>query len=293
MAFSNSFCTGATRLVFIVGDPISQVKSPQWVTPRLRELGADMIVVPVQVKPAYLIDFMLTSERMTNVEGMIVTVPHKFSALQQCREISPRARDIGAVNLMKRSPGGGWYGDMQDGVGHVLALRRRGFEPLNKRVLVVGAGGAGSAIALALSVAGASTIAVHDLDPDRRNELLQKLMNQRAASPEIGSANPEGFDLVVNATTMGMNPEDPLPIDIQQLSVSTFVSDVVTVPASPPLIEAARRRGCPTLTGCEMFETMRDLIVDFYIDTKHPNADLNKTPKILNSPLSLEQRPIA
>ncbi len=291
MAISHSFLTGATRLVFIVGDPVSQVKSPQWVTPRLRELGADLIVVPAQVKPENLMDFMLMADRMPNVVGMIVTVPHKFAALQECHETSPRARDIGAVNLMKRSPRGGWYGDMQDGVGHVLALRRRGFDPLQKRVLVVGAGGAGSAIALALSVAGAGSIAVHDLDPARRDKLLQKLRNQGPASPEIGSTNPEGFDLVVNATTMGMNPQDPLPIDIRQLSARTFVSDVITIPTSPPLIESARRRGCPTLTGCQMFDTMRDLIVDFFIEAETPHAHLHETPEKFNWP-SAKQSPI-
>ena len=258
--------TGATRLIFIVGDPIAQVKSPQGVTPVLRNRGADVLVVPAQVPANALADFVATARQMGNVDGIIVTLPHKFAALALCDAVSPRAAAIGAVNLMRLTPSGGWYGDMQDGLGHVAALRQHGCEPAGQRALVIGAGGAGTAIAFALAEAGVCALAIHDTCTDRRDNLIRKLKAHCPVVPELGSSDPTGFDLVVNATPMGMQPGDPLPISVQRLAATTFISDVVTMPAVPPLIAAARKRGCPTMTGTGMFQAMRNCIVDFYLN---------------------------
>ncbi len=256
--------TGATRVIFIVGDPIAQVKSPAGVTAGLRAAGRDAVVVPAQVAPRDLAAWMEAVHRMPNCDGVIVTVPHKFAALELCAEATPRARSIGAANVLKRCPGG-WLGDMCDGEAHVTALRAAGFDPRGKRALLVGAGGAGSAIAHALVDAGVAVLALHDADASRREALAAKLRRYGSVALETGSADPAGFDLATNATPAGMRAEDPLPIDVQRLAPSTFVSDVVTVPAVPPLIEAARARGCGTLTGSGMFEAVRRLIVDFYL----------------------------
>ena len=247
--------SGATRVLFIVGDPIAQVKSPAGVTATLRQRGLDAVVVPAHVAPQDLADFLATCARMRNVDGVIVTVPHKFAALPACSALSARARSIGAVNVMRRDAQGGWYGDMCDGEAHVDGLR----------ALLVGAGGAGSAIAHALADAGIAHLAVHDADAPRRSELLRKLAAYSAMPCSEGSADARGFDLVVNATPLGMREGDPLPIDLATLSAHTFVSDVVTVPELPPLMAAARARGCPTLTGTGMFHAVRERIVSFYL----------------------------
>ena len=156
--------SGATRVLFIVGDPIAQVKSPAGVTATLRQRGLDAVVVPAHVAPQDLADFLATCARMRNVDGVIVTVPHKFAALPACSALSARARSIGAVNVMRRDAQGGWYGDMCDGEAHVDGLRAQGLEPRGLRALLVGAGGAGSAIAHALADAGIAHLAVHDAD---------------------------------------------------------------------------------------------------------------------------------
>lgn len=257
--------SGATRAIYIVGDPIAQVKSPSQVTARLRARGRDAVVVPAHVLPGDLPAWVAAMGLQRNCDGIIVTVPHKFAAMGLCDQVSPRARSIGAVNVMRRSPGGGWLGDHNDGEGYVAGLRRAGCEPRGLKVLLVGAGGAGSAIAHALVDAGVGALALHETDVSRRDALVDKLQRYGAVRPTLGSADPAGHDLVINATPMGMRPEDPLPLDVSRLAPSTFVGDVVTVPAVPPLVEAARARGCRTMTGTGMFEAVRDCIVDFYL----------------------------
>ena len=257
--------SGATRVLYIVGDPIAQVKSPAGVTEALRARGADLVVVPAHVAPPDFAAWIAATTTMRNCDGIIVTVPHKFAALPLCIEASAQARSIGAANVMRRDAGGAWFGDMLDGAGYVSGLRKLGFDPHGKTALLVGAGGAGSAIAHALVDAGVAALALHDGDESRREALAQKLARYGAVKPARGSADPGGFDLVINATPMGMKADDPLPIDVERLSPATFVGDVVTKPAIPPLIAAARARGCTTMTGTHMFEAVRDRMVEFFL----------------------------
>ncbi len=258
--------SGATRVIFIVGDPIAQVKSPHGVTQSLRERQTDAIVVPAHVRPADIETFFALAERMPNVDGILVTVPHKFDAARLCAHVSARARSVGAANVVRRADDGRWEADMCDGEGYVAGLRKAGCEPRGRRALLVGAGGAGSAIAHALVDAGVSALSLHDADAARRDALAAKLRAYGTVAPGIGSTDPSGFDLVINATPMGMKPGDPLPVDVGKLASSTFVGDVVTMPPVPPLIEAARARGCATMTGAGMFEAVRDCILSFYLD---------------------------
>ena len=256
--------SGATRIIFIAGDPIAQVKSPAGVTRRLREGGSDQLVVPAHVKPADLPGFLAVAQRMPNVDGVIATVPHKFAIAALCSEVTPRARSIGAVNVARRAPGGGWHGDMCDGEAYVAGLQKLGFDARGKRALLVGAGGAGSAIAHSLVDAGVSALALHDLDVQRRDALLQKVARYGKLAPTVGSADPRGFDLVINATPAGMQATDPLPVDASRLEAGIFVGDVITVPVVTPLLAAARARGCRIMTGIDMFEAVGDRIAAFY-----------------------------
>ena len=258
--------SGATRVFFVVGDPIAQVKSPAGVTAALRERGLDGICVPAHVSPADLAGWVAAITGMRNCDGIIVTVPHKFAALALCDGATPRAKSIGGVNVMRRDAAGRWFGDHFDGEGYVAGLRKAGCEPRGKRALLVGAGGAGSAIAHALVDAGVKSLALHESDGERREALARKLSSYGPVVPETGSEDPSGFDLVINATPMGMKPADPLPVEVQRLSASTFVGDVVTMPEVPPLIEVARAKGCGTMTGKGMFEAVRDRMVAFYLE---------------------------
>ena len=257
--------SGETLVVPIIGDPIAQVKSPDGVTRTFAARGCNAVVVPLQAAAddfAALIDGL---SRSSSIAGLIATVPHKFALAARCATLTDRARFLGSVNTARRNPDGGWHGDQVDGEAFVAAVRASGGDPRGSRALQVGAGGAGSAIALALLEAGVADLALHDADPVRRDALVGRLRDRFGDRVTAGSPDPTGFDLVANATPMGMRAGDPYPVDVERLAPGTFVGDVVTKPAVPPLIEAARRIGCRTSRGADMFAAVAGLIVDFLL----------------------------
>jgi shikimate dehydrogenase len=257
--------TGATRLHVILGDPIAQVKAPGGVTKAFVDRGYDGILVPVQVAPEDLGALLGAADRLKNLDGIVVTVPHKFACFGHCSSTSERASFLGAVNIMRRRKDGGWHGDMVDGLGFVGAIKGNGYDPLGKRALLVGAGGAGSAIAMARVEAGVRELAIHDGDAVRRDRLIARLKTLERSNIGIGSSDPSGCDLVANATPAGMKAGDPLPVDVAKLAPTSFVGCVITVPAVSPVVEAARRIGCPTSTGTDMYNALQNTMVDFLL----------------------------
>ena len=257
--------TGATRLNIIVGDHIAQVKSPGGVTKAFTDRGHDAVLVPVQIDGAHLKGFLTAVTAVRNLDGIIVTVPHKFACYEFCTSATERSRLLGSVNIMRRRPEGGWHGDIVDGVGFVGAVHANGGDPAGKRALQVGAGGAGSAIAMALVEAGVRSLAIHDTDVARRDQLIAKLKTVGRGEIHAGTADPTGFDLVANATPLGMKAGDPLPVDVSKLKSGTFVGCVITSPVVSPLIEAARRQGCPTSTGTDMYNALQSSMLDFLL----------------------------
>lgn len=256
--------SGKTRVYFIIGDPIAQVKSPAGMTAGFGERGMDAVVVPIHVSSGDLPAFLESARNLKNVDGVIATVPHKFDAYGFCGSASERARFLGAANVLRRGEDGGWYGDMVDGVGFVAALTEAGCPPQGRRALLVGAGGAGSAIAHALVESGAESLAVCDADAARRDALVGRLAGLDKARIEAGTDDPAGFDLVVNATPMGMKEGDPSPVRVADLSAEAFVGDAITVPEISPLIAAARTKGCGTVTGLQMFASVSARMLDFF-----------------------------
>lgn len=259
--------TGATRLYVIVGDPIAQVRSPAGVSTAFAARGHDGILMPVRVAPADLADFLSVATRLKNLDGVVVTVPHKFACYRVCTSATGRAHFLGAVNLMRRRADGSWHGDMVDGLGFVGAARAKGIDPRGRRTLLVGAGGAGSAIARELVEAGVSELAVHDGLAERRDALLVRLNALGRAPVRAGTMDPAGFDFVVNATPTGMKEGDPLPVDVARLAPSAYCGCVITKPEVSPFIAAARKAGCVTGTGTDMYEQHQSIMVDFLMGT--------------------------
>jgi shikimate dehydrogenase len=255
--------SGETLVVPIIGDPIAQVRSPDGITRLFAARGRNAVVVPLQAAAADLEALITGLGPSSSVGGLIATVPHKFRLAAQCATLTDRARFLGSVNVARRNPDGTWHGDQVDGEAFVQAVRTAGGVSAGARALQVGAGGAGSAIALALLEAGVAELALHDADATRRDALLGRLQERFGARVTAGSPDPAGFDLVANATPMGMRVGDPCPVEVAGLKPDTFVGDVVTRPAVPPLIDAARRAGCRTSTGSDMFAAVAVLIADF------------------------------
>ena len=254
---------GATRLFPIIGDPIRYVESPMRLTRTFGERDYNGICVPMHV-PADDLDAVmagLTASR--NVDGILVTMPHKFTAFAHCATSSERAKMLGVVSVIRRNPDRTWHGDMLDGLAFVKAQRDHGAKPEGARVLLVGAGGAGSAIAIALLEAGVRELIIHDADDSRVAILLKLLEDLGQGRVSVGPPDPTGCDLVCNATPMGMEDGDPLPVDAALLTSSMFVGDVIAGHGVTPFIQAAKAVGCQTATGEHMVEAGRDVIADF------------------------------
>ena len=258
--------SGATRVHIIVGDPIAQVKSPFGVTQAFEQIGKDAVCIPAQVPTKDLKQWFEGISLARNVDGIIVTVPHKFDCYALCATSSQRAAFLGAVNTIRRNKDGSWHGDMFDGLAYVKAIESKGFDVKGKKSLLVGAGGAGSAIAHSLVLAGVKELAIHDENTERRNSLINRLNSLKQGRVFGGSSNPSGFDVAINATPVGMQENDSNPIDIDAIMQDMFIGCVITVPAIPPLIAAARAKGCNTTTGADMFVQVRELMVQFLLE---------------------------
>jgi len=256
--------SGATRVYFIIGDPIAQVKAPGGLTREFERRGRDAIVVPLQIAPADIEAGIAALSRAANVDGLIATIPHKFALVAQCATLSKRARFLGAANVARRNADGSWHGDMLDGEGFADGIAEVGCRFAGCRALLIGAGGAGSAIALALLERGVATLAIHDSDPARRDGLIGKLAATFSDRVGPGGDDPADVDILVNATPRGMAADDPLPVNVSRLAATTFVGDVITVPDVTPLLQAARMRGCLTQTGVGMFLNVLGRMADFF-----------------------------
>ncbi len=255
---------GATRLFPIIGDPIEYVESPAWLTRTFAARGHNGVCVPIRVPAGKLTEAMNGLSGMLNVDGILVTMPHKFDASKHCATKSERARMLGVVSVTRRNEDRTWHGEMLDGLAFLQAQRDQGAKIENGRALLLGAGGAGSAIAIALLDAGVRELIVHDRDGSRVEALLDLTSTQRVVA---GAPDPTGCDLVFNATNMGMDPGDPSPIDVSLLDRSMFVGDVIAGHGTTALVQAARSAGCKTATGTQMVEAVQDLVADFLLGT--------------------------
>jgi shikimate dehydrogenase len=259
------FPTGETRLFPIIGDPIIFAKSPQRLTSGFSLRGHNGICVPMQVPEEDLPGVMHGLSLVRNIDGLLVTMPHKFAAFQYCATCSERSRLLGVVSVMRRNADGSWHGDMLDGLAFVKAQKDEGARPDGARVLLVGAGGAGSAIAIALLEAGVRELIVHDTDPSRVANLLGLLSDLGRGRARAGPPDPTGCDMVCNATPMGMAATDPLPVPKHLLTASMFVGDVIAGHGMTPLLQAAQAKGCRTANGVQMVEAVQQMMLDFMI----------------------------
>ncbi|MDR5817125.1 shikimate dehydrogenase [Caballeronia sp. LZ033] len=256
---------GATRLFPIIGDPIRFVKSPQKLTRGFVARGHNALCLPMQVANDDLDVVMRALTLTANVDGLLVTMPHKQSAFAYCASVSDTARLLGAVSVMRRNADGTWHGDMLDGLAFVKAQTDHGAHVSDGRALLIGAGAAGSAIAIALLEAGISELIIHDADEARSAWLAGKLGEPDRRRVRVGPANPTGCTLVFNATPMGLHGDDPLPLRRDLLDASMFVGDVIAGHGVTPLLAAAQAAGCKTANGVQMVEAVQEMMLVFLL----------------------------
>jgi shikimate dehydrogenase len=244
---------GHTELIAHIGYPTHSFKSPLIYNPYFEKEGINAVVVPIGCQAEHFPAFLKSVFQLSNIRGALITMPHKVTTLGLLDQVSPTVKVAGACNAVKLDAQGRLVGDMFDGAGFVRGVQRKGFELKGKRALVVGTGGVGSAIAASLAAEKISAISLFDIDTAACEALAQRLVNEY---PQIrvntGSNDPDGHDLVVNATPMGMNEGDPLPVDVSRLAPETFVGEVVMRTEMTAFLQAAHKKGCRIQLGSDM-----------------------------------------
>jgi shikimate dehydrogenase len=245
--------SGKTLLIAHLGFPTETFKSPLIYNPFFEKAGIDAVVVPMGVQAVDFPSFLPELFKLNNIRGALVTMPHKMIAIELADEVSPTARIAGAANVLRKRDDGSLVADMFDGEGFVRGVLHKGRELAQTSALIIGAGGVGSAIAASLAAAGVTRMGLVDAMGGAAESLGGRLSGHYPdLTVRTGSADPTGYDLVVNATPLGMNDGDPLPIDTNLLSSTTFVGEVVMKSAVTPFLRAARERGCETQVGVDM-----------------------------------------
>lgn len=257
--------SGTTQLIAHLGYPTESFKAPMIYNPWFEKRGIDAVVVPMGVKPGDYAGTLAALARVTNLKGALVTMPHKVTTLSLADEITPTARIAGACNALLLRPDGTWLGDQFDGAGFVRGLLRKGRTLRGARVIVSGAGGVGSAIAASLAAEGVAHISLYDTCAASAEGLAERL---RAHYPQLvvqtGSNDPAGFDVVVNATPLGMKEGDPLPFDVTRIGPAATVGEVVMKTEYTPLLQAALAKGCGVQVGTDMLFEMIPAYLEFF-----------------------------
>ncbi|MBL8587287.1 MAG: ThiF family adenylyltransferase [Methylobacteriaceae bacterium] len=257
--------SGHTALIPHIGYPTGSFKAPMIYNPWFEAHGVDAVVVPMGVPAEAGAIALPVIFAFTNFHGALITMPHKVSVVSMLDEVSKAVQVAGACNAVRRMPDGRLVGDQFDGAGFVRGVLRKGQRVEGARALVCGTGGVGSAIAASLAGAGVGALALYDVDSVSMDRLARRLAD---VYPRIavttGSNDPQGFDIVVNATPLGMKPGDPLPLDVTRLAPETFVGEVVMKQETTPFLAAARARGCRTQIGVDMLFEMIPAYLDFF-----------------------------
>jgi shikimate dehydrogenase len=265
---------GHTEVIAHIGFPTHSFKAPMIYNPYFEQQGINALVVPMGCKAEDYPVFLRAIFKLSNIRGALITMPHKVSTLSLVDEVLPAAAIAGACNAVRLGPQGQLQGDMFDGEGFVRGVRRKGFQLQGARALVVGAGGVGSAIAASLAASGVSAISLFDVNAASADALAERLRTHYPAlQVATGSSDPAGHDLVVNATPMGMNEGDDLPMDVSRIALGTFVGEVVMRTEMTAFLSAAQGRGCPVQIGSDMlFEQIPAYLEYFDLPTTTPEV---------------------
>ncbi len=257
--------SGKTTLIAHIGYPTESFKASYIYNPWFEQAGIDAAVVPMGVKAEDYPGVLRSLFGLTNIRGALVTMPHKVTTVEFVDECTTTVKIAGSCNAILKRPDGTLLGDMFDGTGFTRGLRHQGFVFDGATCLVVGAGGVGSAIAASLAADGVASIALCDTDRMSVEGLAARLASHYPRlDVHVRGSDPAGYDLVVNATPLGMKAGDPLPFDLTRLAPATFVGEVVMKQEITPLLKAAQERGCRFVVGTDMLFEMIPAYLEFF-----------------------------
>jgi shikimate dehydrogenase len=245
--------TGSTRVFYILGDPVAQVRAPEVYNQLFQSHGIDAVLVPLKLPAQALPGFLEHGMSAENVGGFWATIPHKSALAALLKPTDPVAAIAGAVNAVKRHPDGRLEAALFDGIGFVKGLDHFGIDVTGRRVLAVGAGGGGQALAAALAQRGPATLAVFNRSGERARSLVDRLQPiAEGVAVVADSADPAGFDLIVNCTSLGLKPGDPMPFEPARVDAGAAVVDIIMSREPTPLLRECRARGLKAEAGFEM-----------------------------------------
>ena len=276
---------GTTRLVGVFGAPITHTASPAMHNAAFAALKMNWVYLPFHVEVADL-RAALQGVRTMNMVGVNLTVPHKIAALEMMDEVDAEARQLGAVNTVVVE-NNRLLGYNTDGYGFAKAIQEEFNLTLkDKRVLVLGAGGAGRAIAVKCVLEGAATVWVANRTPGKADAIQQAAgaagvvvtipLTNDAIRKVIGQV-----DLLVNATSVGLRPEDSLNLDPSLFTPELYVYDTIYRPAETALLATAHEAGAKCANGLSML--LHQGAQSFEIWTKDKMAPLAKMRQALKT----------
>jgi len=256
---------GKTRLIAHLGYPTESFKAPMIYNPYFAKHRINAVVVPMGCKPEDFPEFFKPLFRPSNLPSALSTTPHEVPIVALLDEVSVSVKVAGACNAVRVDRDGKLVGDMFDGEGFVRGVLRKGRKLDNARIMVFGNGGVGSAIAASFAKAGAAELALFDAYAPMMHGLAERLnANYPKLKVNVGANDPAGYDVVVNATPLGMKPDDPLPMDVTRIAPSTFVGEVVMKAEITPFLAAARQRGCEYQIGTDMLFEQIPAYLEFF-----------------------------
>lgn len=248
---------GNTQIFGIMGYPVEHSMSPIMHNAAFEALGIHAAYVPFLVKPEDLGRATLALSAL-NISGINITLPHKGPVVEFLDELDASAKLVHAVNTIVQK-NGRLYGYNTDGSGFMLSLRKDGhFDPAGKKVVVLGAGGAASAVAMALAQAGVRRLVIanrNKLRAEMLSKRVQRLFDRETLPVALDESRAlywliKESDLLVNATAVGLKGTERPNINPNALHPKLFVYDLVY--RETALLKMAKRRGLKTLDGLGM-----------------------------------------
>ena len=256
---------GNTELIAHIGFPTHAFKAPMIYNPWFEKAGVNAVVVPMGCRTPDYPAFLRAPFKLSNIRGALITMPHKVATTTLVDELLPNAAIAGACNAVRLGPAGQLQGAMFDGEGFVRGVLRKGLVLQGASALVVGSGGVGSAIAASLAAAGVARLALFDVQAAAAQGLAERLRRHYPALQVLtGSNDPHDFDLVVNASPLGMNDGDAMPMDVSRIAPGTFVGEVVMKTEMTAFLRAAQARGCRIQVGSDMLFEQIPAYLEFF-----------------------------
>ena len=261
------FISGTTQIFVIFAHPSRQVRAPTLFNRKFEELGVDHVMIPIDVAPSNLSDCVNSMRGIENLRGGVVTIPHKIEIAKLCDELGPGGQATGAVNAIRYDLDGRLYGDNFDGVGFVAGLKGNGNLLDNKKFLIVGAGGAARAIATELANVAIGRLDITNRSNDKADKVVEIVKSltgtEKFASVLQSQIDFRSYDYVINATSLGLRTEDPLPFSISSLNSSCVVCDIIMKPKETKLLKAANQAGMKVHYGKHMLDYQISFIAEF------------------------------